>query len=141
MKKGIFGFLSMCLCILFALCGNVTTVQAEQAADMSGAKAAVIRAYQNYQPQVNLSAYHINNGRDDKALENMMLKVIHQTAGIFYAGTEYSKYFNTKSGRVVKLELGYLKAFQTKSGAVDVAKIRQVKAQINQKVNQAYRHV
>lgn len=138
MKKG---FLSICFLIFVALCGNTAVVHAEQKADMDGAKAAVTRAYQNYQTQVDVSAYHIDNLRDSKALENMLTKVVHQTAGIFYAGTEYSKYVDTESNRVVKLQLGYLKNFKTKSGAVDTAKIREVKAQINQKINQAYQEV
>lgn len=138
MKKG---FLGICFFLFVALYGNATVVQAEQAADMKAAKAAVVRAYQNYQTQVDLSGYHINNRRDGKALENMLTKVVHQTAGLFYAGTQYSKYVDTRSNRVVKLELGYLKTFQTKAGAVDAAKIRKVKAQINQKINQAYRLV
>lgn len=138
MKKGFAGILSICFCVFLACCSNAVSAQA---ADMKGAKAAVIRAYQNYQTQVNLSSYHIDNMQDSKALENMLTKVVHQTPGLFYAGTKYSKYVDTGTNRIVKLKIGYLKAFRTASGKVDVAKIQKTQAEIRQKVNLALQSV
>lgn len=109
--------------------------KAQTAADLAGVKRAVITAYKNYQKQVNVSSFHLYNGRDTKALNALMSEVVNETPGLFYAGQRFTKLVAPGSGQIRAMELSYGSAFMG-GGKINTQKIKTTQKKINAKVKQ-----
>lgn len=135
----------ICLILFFAVYGwmwsGCVYVQAEEAPDLAGAKKAVIQTYQNYQTQVDLTAFHLYNSRDDEAINQMMTEVVNQTPGLFYTGMQFSKYVVVGSDQIKGLKLEYARSFCRSDGSVDVSKIQKTQAKISKQVKKALKCV
>ncbi|MCH5266968.1 MAG: hypothetical protein J1E62_01380 [Lachnospiraceae bacterium] len=127
------------VCGIGVLISGNTALAAE--ANIKGAKAAVLKAYKQYQTEVDVSAYNLINGRDSGAVVDMMTEIIAQTPDLFYAGQKFSKLVNASSNQIIKLELSYVKAFKTSSGKINTAKIKKTRSQIKSKVKKVLSQV
>lgn len=135
--KYVFSIAMLCLGILSGIGLQEAEVQAAQAADLAGAETAIIQAYQNYQTQVDVTAYHLYNVRDDAAVSDLMSKVLNQTPGLFYTGSQYSKYVVVGTGQIKSLQLEYADSFHNADGTINTSKIQTTQKKINRKINQA----
>lgn len=128
----------MVLLVFFAILAGMKTdrvaVQAAQTADLAGAKSAIIKAYQRYQTQVDVSKYQLYNTRDDAAVSQVMTEVVNQTPGLFYTGMQFSKYVVVGTNQIKAIKLEYAKSFCNADGSVNVSKIRKVQTQIQTQV-------
>lgn len=120
---------------------NTTSIKAAPAADFTGAKSAVLKAYKSYQTSVDLSKYHIYNTRDDDKLYEILSEVINRTPGIFYAGQKYTKIVAPANDQIRAVRLTYIDSFVLESGAINVNKIKRVQSQIDTQVQKALKSV
>lgn len=130
------------LCVfLSGIMADESSVQAAPAADLAGARAAVIQAYQKYQTQVDVSKYHLYNTRDDAEVSQIMTEVVNQTPGLFYTGMQFSKYVIVGTNQIKSLKLEYAKSFHREDGSVDIPKIQKTQKNIRVQVKRALKSV
>ncbi len=139
-RRGIIALLLFVAVYAWGQPGSIQ-VQAAQAADMAGAKNAVIRAYQSYQTQVDVSKYQLYNIRDDAAVSQMMTEVVNRTPGLFYTGMQFSKYVVVETNQIKALKLEYAKSFTNADGSVNISKILKIQKKIRKQVKEVMKCV
>lgn len=134
-------YIGISMMLLLFLISSGRQVKAQTAADMDGAKKAIITAYQNYQKRVDVSAYHLYNNRDTDALTEVMTEVVNETPYLFYAGQRFAKLVSPGSNQIRSIELEYGSSFTTGNGKVDTQKIASTKKKIKAKVKKVLKVV
>lgn len=141
-KRGFRGIITV-LVIFFAIVAGVQNdnVAAAEAADLAGAKSAIIQAYRNYQTQVDVSGYRLYNNRDAESVSQIMTEVVNQTPGLFYTGMQFSKYVVMETTQIKAIKLEYAKSFSKKDGSVNISKIHKVQGEIQAQVKKVMKCV
>ena len=111
------------------------TQTASAAGNWTGAKQAVIKAYQNYESVVNLESYNLNYETEHDQLTTMMGDVVNRTPYLFYAGTRYSVSHKSTSKKIVSIQLGYADDYVKADGTVRKTKIRNTTTKLNQAID------
>lgn len=143
-KTGIRTFLLLAGVVLLAAAGvskEEIRVSAAGTADLSSAKQAVLRAYQNYETRVDVSSYQLYNSRDGEKVNDMMTEIVNETPYLFYSGQQFSKLVVAGSGQIKTLELGYASYFMDSAGNVNVSRIQNTRRKIDAAVNKALKSV
>lgn len=125
---------------LVLVCGlgwNAGHASAETTGDWSGAKKAVISAYQSYKTEVDVSSYNLNYETEYEELKNMMSQVVNETPYIFYAATSYTVSRNSNTNQIVKIGLGYTDEYKKEDGTVRKTKIKNTRAKLDAAINEA----
>lgn len=109
--------------------------------DWDGAKKAVIKAYKNYQTEVELTQYNLNYETEYSQLKSMMNEVVSETPYLFYTGTRFSVSRNTSTNLIVKITLGYADDYKKPDGSIRKAKIKQTRSKLDAAINEALLNV
>lgn len=109
--------------------------------DWDGAKKAVIKAYKNYQTEVELTKYNLNYETEYSQLKTMMNEVVSETPYLFYTGTRFSVSRNTSTNLIVKITLGYADDYKKADGTVRKAKIKNTRSKLDAAINTALLNV
>lgn len=124
---------------LLLLAGTFSSgkVSADETGDWSGAKKAVINAYQKYQTEVDVSQYQLNYKTEYEELREMMGEVVNETPYIFYAATSYTVSRNSATDQIVKIGLGYTDDYKKEDGSVRKTKIKKTRAKLDDAIQEA----
>ena len=133
--------LGMAVCLAVAVLWMPRAAAADTTGDWDGAKAAVIKAYQSYQTEVDVSQYQLNYKTEHDQLKEMMGAVVNETPYIFYAATSYTVSRNSSTNQIVKIGLGYTDTYKTKKGTVNKSKIKKTRTKLDAAVAEAFTQI
>lgn len=137
-KKKI-GMLQMLLTAAVLLCGGMalSSRTAAAAGNWSAAQKAVVKAYKNYQTEVDVSQYNLNYATEYTQLKSMMNEVVSETPYLFYTGTKFSVSRNTSTNQIVKITLGYADDYKKADGTVRKKKIQSTRIKLDAAIDTA----
>lgn len=137
MRKKVVHMIWVTALVLICSMGFTSHASAETEGNWSGAKKAVIEAYQSYKTEVDVTAYKLNYKKEYEELKSMMSEVVNETPYIFYAATSYTVSRNSSTDQIVKIGLGYTDEYKKEDGTVRKKKIKNTRAKLDAAVNEA----
>lgn len=117
------------------------SAKAETTGDWEGAKKAIIKAYKNYETEVDVSSYNLNYKTEYEYLQSTMSTVVNETPYLFYADTRYSVSRNSSTNQIMKIGLGYTAEYKKTDGSVRKTKIKNTRVKLDAAIEEALLNV
>ena len=115
--------------------------KAETTGDWEGAKKAIIKAYKDYETEVDVSSYNLNYKTEYEYLQSTMSTVVNETPYLFYADTRYSVSRNSSTNQIMKIGLGYTAEYKKTDGSVRKTKIKNTRVKLDAAIEEALLNV
>lgn len=112
-------------------------VSAAKTGDWTGAKKAVVTAYEKYQTEVDVTKYNLNFKSEYESLKSMMSQVVNETPYLFYAATNFTVSRNSQTNQIVKIGLGYTDEYKKTDGTVRKKKIKSAREKLDAAIEEA----